>query len=447
MMVKNGGKINAKTPIYAAIISGLLVFSICILFLGILNEANRQKQSLLVAEHYMSFESKIERLIYSNIYKLQGYEAYIMQNPDIDEKTSKEYLDYLLSDNSEYIRNIGIIKDTTIQWNYPRESNDLAIGVDLAKIENQKEYVLRVKNELKPILHGPIDLVQGGKGFSVRLPLVHIDTGYWGQMSIVLKYDELIGEIERLAEESDIKIAVYSNENRGDPFFNNIPLKHSSVMNFILDPAFIDWTVDVSAVDAYAENLLLKILLYSVFVIISLAASIFVCKYIKRNNKILNMSTKDFLTGLYNRHFLDEYQTMILSAAKRENRKAAIIMVDLNDFKGINDTYGHNVGDKVLIETARVLKKVTRLEELVFRLGGDEFLIIIPNIDNNQNLDNIKRRLTEQFEDEFIITDSSIKINFSLGYACFPEDGESIDELLRAADKWLYKEKSKRKTK
>jgi diguanylate cyclase (GGDEF)-like protein len=402
----------------------------------------KQGEVLEATDRFITFESKVERLIYSNVTLLQGYEAYIKSNPDLDEEDTYLYLGNLLSNHSEYIRNIGIIKDTTIIWNYPKASNSTAIGVDLSKIEKQRDLVLKVKTELKPVLQGPVTLVQGGSGFIVRLPIVRDDTGYWGQISLVLDSDKLLKEIRSYAESSELNISIYNQQNDESPFWGDRSFEGNSTLTFNVDPAFINWKAYVDIPRKWSINFL--IFMFAIFFSAGVSAfvGVLVYQYLKSNNKILDMSIHDSLTGLYNRHFLEEYQTIVLSAAKRENHKAAFILLDLNYFKKINDNYGHGIGDLVLVETSRVLKESTRKDGAAFRLGGDEFLLILPKAENIECLQIIKEKLMKRFEQGFFVADYHIKITLSIGCAMFPEDGEDIDTLLNKADRQMYIEKS-----
>ena len=119
--------------------------------------------------------------------------------------------------------------------------------------------------------------------------------------------------------------------------------------------------------------------------------------------------------------------------------------MDLNHFKNINDTYGHNVGDLVLIETARILKKNVRTNEAAFRLGGDEFLVIMPDIENRNELQQARERLSNSFKNDFQLLDYPAKIAVSIGTAIFPADGENIDALLQIADEQMYADKKEQK--
>lgn len=248
----------------------------------------------------------------------------------------------------------------------------------------------------------------------------------------------MLEEIRSYAQSAGLDVAIFNQENQDVPFFGSVSAAGNSTLVFDMDPSFINWRVFVNLPNDWYDNLLLLISLTFLSMGASVFTGVFVYKYLKNGYKIPNMSTHDFLTGLYNRHFLDGYQAITLSAAKREKREAAILMIDLNHFKEVNDTYGHGIGDKVLIETARVLQKFTRAGEAAFRLGGDEFLLMLPEINNENSLQAAKERLAKCFQEEFKIPGYPIKVTFSIGHAFFPEDGEDIDALLRAADRLFF---------
>jgi diguanylate cyclase (GGDEF)-like protein len=395
----------------------------------------------------MNFKSQVEQLIYSNKTLLQGYQAYVLVNPDLDEEGASTYLDNLLTENENHIRNIGVSRDTTIMWNYPKEANTSAIGVDLAKVESQKEMVLKVKNEQVPILQGPVELVQGGTGFIVRLPIIRKDTGYWGQISIVLKGDKIIEDINTYAENAGLNVAIFNDQNKTVPFYGSMSTVGQSPLTFDIDPDFVNWKVAVSPKDGWENNQPIFGGVIFLAVLIAAGAGLLTYRGIKTNYQLRMMSSHDSLTGLFNRHYLNEYQTMVLAMAKRNNRQVGIMSMDLNHFKNINDTYGHNVGDLVLVETARVLKHSTRTNEAAFRLGGDEFLIIMPDIEDRTVLQQARERLANSFENEFQLVDYPIKIAVSIGTALFPEDGDDIDILLQIADEEMYADKKEQKMK
>lgn len=290
-------------------------------------------------------------------------------------------------------------------------------------------------------MQGPITLFQGGTGFLIRLPIRdRYSAEYLGQLSAVLKTDKILGELHTYSERLNLNIEIYNAENPETPFFSNCKEMGEFVV-FNIDSDFINWRVHVDLSGGLADNSVFFTTLTIAAAVFALTIGILVYKYLKSNAKILEISMKDHLTGLYNRHFLEDYQFIALSSAMREGHKMALIMIDLNRFKAVNDTYGHAVGDKVLMETARIMQKFTRANEVIFRLGGDEFLIILPTISEDEDLDLIKNRLAATFAHEFYIPNYDIDIKFGLGYSVFPEDGEDFDTLLRVADDRMYEDK------
>ncbi|NLK07420.1 MAG: sensor domain-containing diguanylate cyclase [Firmicutes bacterium] len=439
-MVKHITASQRRRAVGFASVSALIVLLICLSFTFMWQSSLKQRAELHTTEKYMLFESKVERLIHIPAALLQGFEAYLRSSPGLTEDQIYLYLEYLLADKYEYVRNMGILEDATILWNHPKTANIESTGTDLAQIEDQKDMVLKVKADKTPVFHGPVELVQGDIGFSIRRPLLHSDGTYWGQTSMVLKADKILQEIDAYAKNAGLSVAIFSNNSKA-PFFGSVCPAKCLTYEFDIDPAFIDWKVRVCVPDYRKDNQPLFITFTIMAIVMSAATGIFVCKYLRNNYRILNMSARDYLTGLYNRHFLQEYQCATLTTARKEHHKAALIMVDLNDFKDVNDTYGHVVGDQVLVKIAQTLKGFAKDKGTAFRLGGDEFLIIFPNIPPGHDMAMTKRRLFEYFAKEFHIPNYNMNISFSLGHAVFPDDGHDLDALLKAADKRLYGEK------
>ena len=150
----------------------------------------------------------------------------------------------------------------------------------------------------------------------------------------------------------------------------------------------------------------------------------------------------DPLTGLANRIQLRENFANLLAPDTVEQRITALIMIDLDGFKGVNDTLGHDVGDELLVEVGRRLQSLVREKDLVARLGGDEFVILQPglrNIDGATTLaDRVLQRLTEPAQ----IGRHQVRIGASIGIACHPKDGQDSETLLKHADIALYAAKN-----
>ncbi|MCE1189862.1 MAG: ATP-binding protein [Ignavibacteria bacterium] len=139
-----------------------------------------------------ALKGELETQINSRVLSLQGVTAYIQKSPDATETEIERYLGELYDSTDEVLRNVAILKNTTIIYSYPKARNAAAIGKDLANVPGQRETVLRVKYTGKGMITGPINLVQGGTGLVARVPVILKGGAYWGQVSVVLYYDKLM---------------------------------------------------------------------------------------------------------------------------------------------------------------------------------------------------------------------------------------------------------------
>jgi len=168
---------------------------------------------------------------------------------------------------------------------------------------------------------------------------------------------------------------------------------------------------------------------------------------IKENEeKLRYLALHDPLTGLPNRKYLFEQLSQLIIQANRHNRKLAIIFLDIDNFKDINDSYGHEIGDKVLSAVAETIKYHLRPGDIIGRIGGDEFIIILDDIAKIEDINIIANKLNKAIENipNYIKSKLGIdicKITFSMGISVFPDDSTDINELIKFADTALYKAK------
>lgn len=150
------------------------------------------------------------------------------------------------------------------------------------------------------------------------------------------------------------------------------------------------------------------------------------------------MAQYDSLTGLANRHRMTKRLTSILQAFRNSKRSCALLMMDLDRFKAVNDTLGHPAGDELLKQVARRIEKVIGERGEIGRLGGDEFQIILPDMDDRGDLGEIGQKLIQMVSQPYQLNGSRAVIGTSVGIAVSPYDGVEVDELIKAADLALY---------
>lgn len=152
----------------------------------------------------------------------------------------------------------------------------------------------------------------------------------------------------------------------------------------------------------------------------------------------------DPLTGLLNRNMLeDEIQRCVL-LSKELNQTGMVCFIDIDNFKQVNDSYGHEIGDKLLQEVTRHIKRSIRLTDVLLRLGGDEFLLILHNVDKAIT-QNLLERMLESVQHISVIEKYKVEVSLSIGVACCPHDGNSVQELIQISDKAMYQVKQKGK--
>lgn len=160
------------------------------------------------------------------------------------------------------------------------------------------------------------------------------------------------------------------------------------------------------------------------------------------NEELSFASLHDSLTGLPNRHNLYTQLQLMVANANRYEQKFAVLFLDLDHFKNINDTLGHNVGDELLKSVAQKLKSTIRENDIVARIGGDEFIIILNDFSEVGVLEPVITKILTLFHQEWNIKNHFLRLSTSIGVAIYPDDSKEIDELMKYADIAMYKAKS-----
>jgi len=161
--------------------------------------------------------------------------------------------------------------------------------------------------------------------------------------------------------------------------------------------------------------------------------------------QLLHSSTHDALTDLPNRRLFEDRLIMALAHATRTGEKISVMMLDLDNFKDVNDNLGHSVGDKLLIEVSKILSELLRKSDTVARMGGDEFMIILRDTKGTNCNHIVARKIMQSLSEPIEIDGHSMKVTTSIGIACYPEHGDDVESLTRLSDIAMYEAKRKGK--
>ncbi len=279
----------------------------------------------------------------------------------------------------------------------------------------EEEALFKTLANLSPI---GIYIVKSGKFEYVNDAMEHI-TGY--------RKEELIGkDVLSLLVEADIDLVKKAlNMQVNEPVEVRFLTKDNNINHVI---------VSFKEIKKGNENLILGV-----------AIDITELKIAEK--KIEFMAYHDSLTKLPNRNLFYDILRQEIKQAKREKRCLAVMFIDLDRFKEINDTYGHDYGDKVLQVISKRLKNALRESDIVARLGGDEFAVILPIISKPEDASIIAEKILKQVQKPVVVKGKEFLLTTSIGIAIFPSDGSTPEELIKAADAAMYKAKSEGKNK
>lgn len=446
LLLKNKNKLAV---IGISVLTLITVVSVTVFLVYITEERIIENQEYEVTIAYYNMVDEVEEFVNENVSLLRGLSAYIQMTDNYDNDEIYNYLDYLIQGRLNSIRNISVLEDTTIQWVYPIEGNEDAIGVDLAKIESQAEDINTVKNDLIKVFVGPVDLVQGGTGFIVRIPLLK-NNEYWGMISVVLRSEITFNFIREFSDLNKVDYLITHENNSNDIIYGNTNILEENPLKFKTDKSLGQWDVYSIPKGGWANNRLGKALAYLFGLTIGIILSIYVFRWsthysttVQGKNILEEKFIRDRFTGIYTREYFNSRAKEEFSHALRNKLPLSMIYFDLDHFKEANDTHGHLVGDEVLIEIVELVDSLIRKEDVFARWGGDEFIILMPETELS-SVKFISERIRREVENLELC--KSLNVTISIGCSQWVHN-EYLESWFSRTDQALYESKRTGKNK
>ena len=394
----------------------------------------------LVLAEAAALRAHFEDELYSTFNLATGVRAYVAAYPGLAERDRLDQLLGTLVGAGAHIRNIGIAPDDVVEVVHPLEGNEAALGLDYRTVPEQYASVQQARLIRQPVLDGPLDLVQGGRGLISRTPVFLEDGSYWGVITLVIDVDSVVEGVEEESAPAalpiDWAVRTWSNYGEVRPLVGDQGLFGRPDVRLTFDVPDATWELVASravagGVDGRATALRV------VALVIAAVVSLLVFEVVRERWKAVALSLHDPLTGLPNRRLLADRIEGAVASARRRDRPFAVAFIDLDHFKRINDTHGHRAGDHLLQEVARRLQARTRATDTVARVGGDEFVLLLADADPDallQLVADLESAVTAPVAWE----GQELRVGVSTGVAVYPYDGTDAQRLIQRADHGMY---------
>ncbi len=385
---------------------------------------------------------QLQKTINNNLLVIEAVEALLLLKPAISSPEFKTIAERLLASRPS-IKQIELSPGAIVKYIYPSQDPSL-IGLNLRSIPDQKIMIEQSIQQRKIMMAGPLELIEGGIALIVRQPLYKKEQGstqFWGFITLQFDIDKLFTEAELLSSDNLTQYAIRGANNQsgdGRVLFGQPNVFSSRHLSAYISVPGGHWVLGASINDyphtPYHSYLSIWGLLASAAfgLLTGLTCMLWIRTY--------QRSIHDPLTGLLNRQYFQKRAKTEIERAKRHNLPLSLIMIDLDLFKQINDNFGHQVGDQILISSAKLIQEALRDGDEVGRYGGEEFIVITPHDDEAQ-AQQCAERIRLQLDRHIVLKHQKIKLSASLGVASLSRDTCDYDQLIYKADAALYQAK------
>ncbi len=432
-----------KTKIKIIVLLGLLIFSVIFTVVSYRVEENKKQdelkiQSVIYTERlinefvdYFSTTSIIRALIE-------------LDDDELSQDDFNRVVALLYSEDTMDM--IYYAPDGIIKWVYPRtELNDNSVGVNIFTDPSTSVTANWVRENNKAILDGPyISGYTDTPVLAVRSPISKTIDGeqqFVGFVTVLFKSDKVVSLLTTPANsiiDNNYIFSIHSMYNSEETvLYNDENLNYDKAASNDFTVSNTHWTLYLdykNRDELFAQTVIQSAI---IAIVISAVAYIFFLIYLWGKAKQYDEIYLDSLTKIHNRKGIPKV------VDKKKNY--TFFFIDLNKFKPVNDTYGHEMGDKLLIAYAQRLKHRFNNDSLPLRLGGDEFGLLINGSLNDDQIQNINNRLISLSNETFVLDGVDINISSAVGFATYPKDGDTIEAIMELADQRMYENKKSRR--
>ncbi|WKY60303.1 diguanylate cyclase [Vibrio sp. SNU_ST1] len=397
-----------------------------------------------------TIRSRIEAMIVSDMYVLNSLSTLVTIDPNGDKKGWEQIAQNIIHDGF-HIQLIGLAEDDVLNFVYPMEGNEQVLGIDYRDYPNQWESIQIAREIGNTVISGPFDLFQGGHALIARTPIFRdppFNRDYWGVSSAVIDLAALFEDVGIGKIENKYELAIRGANSSGKDgaiFYGTQDVFDNAFATEQVSFPYGGWYLALAGNDHVLMDVpwyriqAVRLVGYTLMLLLAFAFFTIYRLYRIADSR----SMHDELTMLPNRrYFMFSLKQAFKVIQKQRSRTFAVVNIDLDGFKAINDTFGHAAGDQVLIECANRIKSELRGSDIVARIGGDEFLVLLPRIIDDQHVSSIVAKLRRAICSTPVVYDThSIYLRISVGWVIHNNNYSDVDALLKAADEKMYEQK------
>ncbi len=440
---------SGLTPRVIYLVVVLLLIVGCVLteyVVGMAQQRATQIRSMKATALLAGMRAQLETEINSVLYLSRGLITFVTAYPESTPERWHEFSRHIIGE-APLVRNIGLAPDNVMRFVYPLEGNEAVIGLDYRQNKEQWPAVEEAIISGKMKLAGPLELVQGGQGVIARAPIHYVEGDrrhYWGLASIVIDFKQLMSKSGITETASDFNIAIRGRDGSGEAgpvFFGNSEVFADAIAEMKIFFPGGAWVM--AAQPLIGTGTTVAWLRLTAWVLLAVLASLIVIMF-RLYRFAYQQSLTDTLTGEANRRSLMNQAEHLARVYPKSGIGFALLFIDLNHFKAVNDTYGHQLGDRLLIAAARRLRANSRASDTLARNGGDEFILLQPGV-SLEKVREMAVRLEALMEAPFEIDGLALFISASVGYAVFPNESNNCETVISLADSRMYARKRRKK--
>ncbi|WP_277253085.1 putative bifunctional diguanylate cyclase/phosphodiesterase [Neptunomonas phycophila] len=396
------------------------------------------------------FRAQIERDINSVLAVLKALKAEVAVDMDLSEEHFPTVARELLLEN-KLLTHLNIAPDLTIKYIFPSEGKEHLIGTSYNVYSRQMPLIQEAIKHRNLAVSPPQVLSDDSTAIVARYP-IFIETDeepfFWGIVSALIDQNDLFAALLNESDLGGYRVAVGELGDEGG--MKTVFVGDSSVLEQepvidVIQLPIKRWFLAATPVEGWSVPSSRLWMMWGLSVVVSgfIACGVFLLGRVY-NDKTRAVNTAnyranyDVLTGLPNRYHFSQRLNSLIREVKREEQGFAVFFIDIDYFKQINDSAGHAIGDQLLIEFSDRLKQSARDSDIVARLAGDEFVVVLRNIEDVIQADLLAEKMQKKITQPFNMNNRQYSISASMGIAMYPLDGDDVSSLLLHSDQAMY---------